>query len=58
MTWYWIDIGYATFGVQSENGVVINSAPIAKWMIGKSLQEIKLWLKKKRAKIIELPNGD
>ena len=51
---FWISLSYATFGVESENNIVINTAPIAKWMKGKTLQEIKPWLLSKGAKVIEL----
>ena len=51
---FWCDIGYATFGIVSENNVVIKTAPITRWMIGKPLQEIKPWLISKHAKVIEV----
>ena len=41
---YWIDIGYACFGIEVSNQVVIDAPPIAKWMKVKALQDIKLWL--------------
>jgi len=49
-----IDIGYACFGIVSENSIVIQTAPIANWMKGKRLKEIKPYLLKKRAKVIEI----
>lgn len=51
---FWVNIHYATFGISSENNIVTDAAPIAKWMIGKTLQEIKPWLLNKKAKVIEL----
>ena len=52
---FWVDIGYACFGIASdEAGVVREAAPIAAWMIGKTLAEIKLFLLKRRAKVVEL----
>ena len=51
---FWIDIKYACFGIISENDKIIQTAPIVKWMIGKSLQEIKPYLKIKKAKVIEI----
>ena len=52
--WFYIDIGYAVFGISSLNGVVNKTAPIGKWMAGKTLQQIKPWLIKKKAKVIEI----
>lgn len=51
---FWCNIDYATFGIISTNNIITGVAPIAKWMLGKSLQEIKPWLLKKKAKIIEV----
>lgn len=52
--WFYIDIHYACFGICSVNDIIIKSAPISKWMINKKLKEVKPWLLKKKAKIIEL----
>lgn len=54
MRWFWCDIHYACFGFASENDIVKIAPPIAKWMIGKSLQDIKPFLIKRKAKVIEL----
>lgn len=51
---YKIDLPYSTFGIEVLNGVVINSAPIARWMIGESLKYIKEWVKKKEGTIFEV----
>lgn len=51
---FWISMSYATFGIESENNKIVNTAPIAKWMMGKTLQEIKPWLKNKKAKVKEI----
>ena len=54
---YYISLPYATFGIIAENNIVIDAAPIAKWMIGKHLiREVKQWLISKKAKVIELEN--
>ncbi len=47
---YWIDIGYACFGIVAKDGTVIDAAPIVRWMIGQSLANIKPWLLKRKAK--------
>lgn len=54
---FWIDIGYATFGIISENGIVVDAAPIAAWMKGKPLQALKPFLKGKGAKVEEIAPG-
>lgn len=51
---FWIDIHYACFGMESSGGIVTDSAPIAAWMRGKTLQEIKPFLVKRQAKVIEI----
>ena len=50
---YYIDTGYAYAGIiLNEEGVVIESAPIFKWMIGKHLLEICNWKKIKEIRRI------
>jgi hypothetical protein len=51
---YRIDVSYATFGIIVSNGVVINTAPIGKWMVGKSLSKIQQWVKQKQGTIDKL----
>ena len=52
MILYQIDIGYACFGIEVENDVVTYAAPIAKWTIGKTWEEVESYFKsKKNAKI-------
>lgn len=55
---FWVDIGYACFGVESKDDKVIYTAPIVKWMTGKTLKEIKPWLVSKKAKVIEIKKPD
>ena len=50
---FWVDIGYGTFYLGAKNGVVIEAAPIANWMINKTLEEIKPWLVKREASVVE-----
>lgn len=51
---FWIDLHYACFGIESKADVVTNSPPIAAWMKGKTLQEIKPFLVRKKAKVVEV----
>ena len=52
--WFYIKLSYATFGISSINDIINNTAPIAQWMKGKKLIEIKPWLISKKAKVIEI----
>lgn len=48
-----IDVGYACFGVQIEDGIVTDAAPIARWMVGKDFKkQVQPWLRHKRAKVL------
>ncbi len=51
---FYISLPYATFGIISHSNIITDAAPIAAWMIGKTLQEIKPWLIKKKAVVSEL----
>lgn len=55
MKTYWISLSYATFGIQTnECNIVVNTAPIANWMKGKTILEIYAWVLKKKGIIKEL----
>lgn len=48
-------MGYARFGIVADSrGVACEAAPIAAWMVGKTLQEIKPFLLRKEAKAVEI----
>lgn len=49
-----IDVGYACFGIISRDGVIVDAAPIAAWMISKHLTEVKPWLLARKAKVVEV----
>jgi len=49
---YTIDISYACFCIEVENGVVVHAPGIAKWTIGKDWEEVEEhYVSKKNAKI-------
>lgn len=50
----WVSLPYATYGIEVEDGKVVDAAPIAKWMIGKPETEVAAWLRKKGAQIVPL----
>jgi hypothetical protein len=52
--WYWIDTGYACFGIQSVNNRIIRAAPIAKWSVGKATDYVLNYYKTKKNAIIEI----
>jgi len=52
---YQIDIGYACFGIEVEDGKVIHAPGIAKWTMSKNWEEVELHYKtKKSAKITKI----
>ena len=46
----------ACFGILVKDFKVVFSAPIGKWMVGKTLQEIKAWVSKKRGTLLGQSN--
>jgi hypothetical protein len=42
---YYIDIGYACFGIIVKNYMVIDAPPIARWMIGMHITRINAYKK-------------
>jgi hypothetical protein len=51
---YYINLSYATFGIVEENNIIIETAPIGKWMLNKNIDFIKTWVKNKNGEIIKL----
>lgn len=51
---FMVDIRYACYGIIAVDNVVTEAAPIAKWMIGKRLADIKPFLIKHKAKVTEI----
>lgn len=45
MKTYYVDVGYACFSVDiGDDGICFATAPIAKWMAGKNIQDIEKWV--------------
>lgn len=42
---YQIDTGYACGGIEVLQNQIILTAPIFKWMVGKTIEDIKQWKK-------------
>jgi len=51
---FWCDIHYACVGIEATDGIVTLAAPIVKWMLGKTLAEVKTWLVSKKAIVKEI----
>lgn len=46
-TLYWINLSYACFGVVVKDNIIVKSAPIGSWAIGKSIRFFLNWVLKK-----------
>lgn len=46
----WVNLPYATFGIEVDGGRVVDAAPIGKWMIGKETSAIRKWIASKNGK--------
>jgi hypothetical protein len=45
---YQIDTGYACFGIESKDGIIVFAAPIAAWAIGKSAEFVLSYYRDKK----------
>ena len=48
---YRVTLSYAVFGVIVVDGQVVHTAPIGKWMLKKSIGEIRKWVKSKKGSV-------
>jgi hypothetical protein len=46
-----VDVPWACFGLMSQDGVVVEVAPIANWATGKTTEEVLDYFRRKGAKI-------
>ena len=53
---YQITLSYACASIIVKNNIVIKTAPIFNWMIGKNLMEIRYWVDKKMGSITKVKN--
>lgn len=49
-----ISMPYATYGIVLDESKVIETAPIAHWMLGKTEADVRAWVTKKGGRIVEL----
>lgn len=45
--WFRVELPYATFGIKTQRGVVVETAPIGRWMMGKHRDRIEEWVRAK-----------
>ena len=51
---YTINLSYAYFGLVVENDIVVKAPPIAKWAIGKSIDNVLFFYEGKGAQITKI----
>jgi hypothetical protein len=54
LTWIWVSLNYATFGLRVEEGVVVDAAPIARWAIGKTERQVADYYRRRGARFQRL----
>jgi hypothetical protein len=56
--WVWVSLSYATYGIAlDDDDMVVDAAPIARWMIGKRWIDVQAWLRGKGGTWRDLPGG-
>jgi hypothetical protein len=51
---YSIDLRYACGGIIVADGKVVHTAPLWRWMVGKRLAEVIVWVKQKHGTIAQV----
>jgi hypothetical protein len=54
---YRVDLPYACFGIVGVNSIVMEAAPIAGWMVGKHLDDMKSWTARKGGSIAPIDSA-
>ena len=44
---YRIVLSYAVYGIEVHAGKVVDAAPMGEWMVGKNIEYIKRWVRRK-----------
>jgi hypothetical protein len=50
--WLHITLPYAVFRAEVRNGVVMETAPIGSWLVGRSVQAVRTWVARKGGTIL------
>lgn len=53
--WIWVSLPYATFALASRDGRIVETAPIARWSLGKDESFVADFYRKKGAEFRPLP---
>lgn len=54
MSWIWVSLPYATFGIETREGEVVNAAPIARWAMGRPERDVAEFYRRKGAQFARL----
>lgn len=54
MTWIWVSLPYATFGIAVHAGRIVDAAPIARWAIGRDETAVADYFRRKGARFVRL----
>jgi hypothetical protein len=49
-----VDVPFACFGIEVEDGVVVAAPPIARWMLGKGGVVVYRYVRSKRGTLVEV----
>jgi hypothetical protein len=49
VTWVWVSLPYATYGIQVRDRRVVWAPAVARWMRGKDWIVVQRWLNKREA---------
>jgi hypothetical protein len=52
--WVWVNLPYACYGLEVQDGKIVTAPPIAYWMLGKDKEVVKKWLAAKGAQVVVL----
>lgn len=53
--WVWVSLPWATFGLEVQDGHVVDAAPIARWAIGKPEADVAAYYRRRGAQFARLP---
>lgn len=54
IVWYHVDVPYAVFGLKADGGKVVEVAPIGRWMLNMSIEDVSRWVESRHGTIVPL----
>jgi len=51
-TIYQVQLPYATCGIIANGNKITEAAPLVRWMIGKTVAEVRAWVERKGGKLV------